>query len=157
MANIASVAKRARQADKRRVRNAAYRAQLRTAKKRFSSLLAAKDEEGLRAAAPTLLQLLDKMVTKGIIHKNNAARNKSRSLAKVRAVLPDFDLPKITGGKVSAPQVAKVEVEEAPAKAASPKKAATTKKSTAKKATATKASAVKKPAAKKATKAKEDK
>lgn len=156
MANIASVAKRARQADKRRVRNASYRAQLRTAKKRFSSLLAAKDEEGLKAAAPTLLQLLDKMVTKGIIHKNNAARNKSRFLARVRAIVPKFDLPKITGGKADAPKAAETEVKEAPAKAVSTKKATTAKKPAAKKS-ATKASAAKKPAAKKATKAKEDK
>ena len=82
MANIPSVAKRARQADKRRVHNAAYRAKLRTAKKNFLALLAVKDVEGIKASAPTLLQLLDKMVTKGIIHKNNAARNKSRAIAK---------------------------------------------------------------------------
>lgn len=151
MANIASVAKRARQADKRRVRNAAYRAQLRTAKKRFSALLVAKDEEAIKTATPKLIQLLDKMVAKGIIHKNNAARNKSRTLAKVRVVLPDFELPKITGVKVSvakpASVVASVEgQEQLPAK-----KPAAVKKATAAKKTAT--TAAKKPAAKKTTKA----
>ena len=56
--------------------------------KEFLALLAVKDVEGIKASAPTLLQLLDKMVTKGIIHKNNAARNKSRAIAKAKAIVP---------------------------------------------------------------------
>ena len=138
MANIPSVAKRARQADKRRAHNAAYRAKLRTAKKGFLALLAAKDVEGVKASAPSLLQLLDKMVTKGIIHKNNAARNKSRTIAKAKQVVPDLELPKLTGLKEIAPaKVAepkeivvadkKVVAKKAPTKKASTKKAAESK------------------------------
>ena len=155
MANIPSVAKRARQADKRRAHNATFRAKLRTAKKRFLALLAAKDVEGIKASTPSLLQLLDKMVTKGIIHKNNAARNKSRTISKARALVPDLELPKLTGLKVAAPAKAP-KVEKAPkttkkttAKKAEVKKS-TAKKSTTKKATESKAKS------KKTSKTKED-
>jgi len=137
MANIPSVAKRARQADKRRAHNAAYRAKLRTAKKRFLALLAANDVEGIKASTPALLQLLDKMVTKGIIHKNNAARNKSRTIAKARGIAPDLELPKLTGLKASTPAklakvdkkavAEKVEAKKAPAKKAATKKTAESK------------------------------
>ena len=147
MANIPSVAKRARQADKRRAHNAAYRAKLRTAKKRFLALLAAKDVEGIKTSTPLLLQLLDKMVTKGIIHKNNAARNKSRTLAKARAIAPDLVLPKLTGLKDAASaKVAKadkevvaekVEAKKAPAKKTATKKT-TESKTKAKKTSQTK-------------------
>ena len=150
MANIPSVAKRARQADKRRVHNAAYRAKLRTAKKNFLALLAVKDVEGIKASAPTLLQLLDKMVTKGIIHKNNAARNKSRAIAKAKAIVPDLELPKLTGLKVATP--AKV-TKAKEAEKAEPKVAA--KKTTAKKAS-TKKVTESKTKAKKTSKPKED-
>tara|TARA_B100000674_G_scaffold484555_1_gene490094 strand:- start:3234 stop:3710 length:477 start_codon:yes stop_codon:yes gene_type:complete len=158
MANIPSVAKRARQADKRRAHNATFRAKLRTAKKRFLALLAAKDVEGVKASTPSLLQLLDKMVTKGIIHKNNAARNKSRTLAKARALVPDLELPKLTGLKVVAAPAKAPKVEKAPepetikktaAKKAEVKKS-TAKKSTTKKATESKAKS------KKTSKTKED-
>ena len=156
MANIPSVAKRARQADKRRVHNAAYRAKLRTAKKNFLALLAVKDVEGIKASAPTLLQLLDKMVTKGIIHKNNAARNKSRAIAKAKAIVPDLELPKLTGLKVATPaKVTKAkEAEKAEPKVAAKK--AEAKKTTAKKAS-TKKATESKTKAKKTSKPKEDK
>ena len=155
MANIPSVAKRARQADKRRVHNAAYRAKLRTAKKNFLALLAVKDVEGIKASAPTLLQLLDKMVTKGIIHKNNAARNKSRAIAKAKAIVPDLELPKLTGLKVATPaKVTKAkEAEKAEPKVAAKK--AEAKKTTAKKASTKKATETK-TKAKKTSKPKED-
>ncbi len=155
MANIPSVAKRARQADKRRVHNAAYRAKLRTAKKNFLALLAVKDVEGIKASAPTLLQLLDKMVTKGIIHKNNAARNKSRAIAKAKAIVPDLELPKLTGLKVATPaKVTKAkEAEKAEPKVAAKK--AEAKKTTAKKAS-TKKATESKTKAKKTSKPKED-
>ena len=155
MANIPSVAKRARQADKRRVHNAAYRAKLRTAKKNFLALLAVKDVEGIKASAPTLLQLLDKMVTKGIIHKNNAARNKSRAIAKAKAIVPDLELPKLTGLKVATPaKVTKAkEAEKAEPKVAAKK--AEAKKTTAKTAS-TKKATESKTKAKKTSKPKED-
>lgn len=78
MANHKSARKRARQNEKRNLRNRAVRSTLRTAIKKFRALLASKDMEGAEAGLPGLHQTIDKAVTKGIIHKNQANRNKSR-------------------------------------------------------------------------------
>jgi small subunit ribosomal protein S20 len=83
MANIASVAKRARQAVKRTERNSALKASLRTAKKKMAKLLTEGNQEAISAALPATLRLFDKMVSKNIIHKNTAARNKSRLMVRV--------------------------------------------------------------------------
>jgi len=125
MANIPSVAKRARQAVKRRERNASLRAELRTMKKNMQKLLDAGDTEGLKAKVPHALRLFDRMVSKGILHKNNAARSKSRLMKKVWALVPDFQLVSI--------KTQKPEKKAAPAKkkeAAAPAKATTAKKKT---------------------------
>lgn len=69
--------KRLRQIEKRTLRNASIRSALRTTIKKFRQALAAGQgdiEEKLRAA----LRALDKAWTKGVIHKNTAARKKSR-------------------------------------------------------------------------------
>lgn len=116
MANIPSVAKRARQALKRRDRNASLRAELRTMKKNMQKLLDAGDAEGIRAKTPHALRLFDKMVTKGIIHRNNAARSKSRLMKKVWSLVPDFQLVSIKTPKAETKVVAKTEVAK-PAKA----------------------------------------
>jgi small subunit ribosomal protein S20 len=93
MANIRSVAKRARQADKRRERNTALRSKLRTAKKKISSVIVSGDKEAVAALTPETLRLYDKMVSKGIIHKGNAARNKSRLMLKVRSIIEGYQVP----------------------------------------------------------------
>ncbi len=93
MANIPSVAKRARQADKRRERNTALRSELRTAKKKIASVIGSGDAEALAALTPGTLRLYDKMVSKGIIHKGNAARNKSRLMTKVRGLIEGYQVP----------------------------------------------------------------
>jgi small subunit ribosomal protein S20 len=82
MPNIKSAIKRAKQSEKRRLRNASQKSALRTAVKAFESAVAAKNVEGARTALITATKKLDKAVTKGIIHKNAAARKKSR-LAKL--------------------------------------------------------------------------
>jgi len=86
MANIPSVAKRARQAVKRTERNSALKASLRTAKKKINKLLGEGPSEALSAVLPQTLRLLDKMVSKNIIHKNTAARNKSRIMARFNQI-----------------------------------------------------------------------
>jgi small subunit ribosomal protein S20 len=96
MANIRSVAKRARQAEKRRARNAALRAELRTARKKVQKLVETENAEQLKTDAQVTLRLFDKMVTKNIIHKNKAARYKSRLMAKVNKLVPDFKLEKVS-------------------------------------------------------------
>ena len=78
MANHKSALKRARQTEKRNARNRALRSTFRTHIKKFNAFLDAKDYENAAAELPNLHKTIDTAVTKGIIHKNNAARRKSR-------------------------------------------------------------------------------
>lgn len=86
MANTKSAIKRMRQNERRRVRNRALRSKLRTAVK---AARAGGAEAGTDRALVVMeaIRTLDKAVTKGVIHRNTAARKKSalaRSLAPVR-------------------------------------------------------------------------
>jgi len=86
LANSAQARKRARQAEKRRVHNASQRSMVRTYIKRVDSAIASGDAEAANAALTQAMPLIDKMVTKGIMHKNKAARHKSRLNKKVKAL-----------------------------------------------------------------------
>ncbi|EPD69793.1 30S ribosomal protein S20 [Corynebacterium pyruviciproducens] len=78
MANIKQQKKRVKTNEKRRVRNLGIRSGVKTEIRKFRELVAAGDkekaEEQLRVASRTL----DKAVTKGVLHRNNAANRKSR-------------------------------------------------------------------------------
>ena len=78
-----SALKANRQNIKRREHNRALRARLRTGLKSIRKSLDAKDVPGAKAALKSLQSLVDKMATKGIIHKNTASRYKSRLAAKI--------------------------------------------------------------------------
>ena len=78
-----SALKANRQNIKRREHNRALRAKLRTGLKGIRKTLDAKDVEGAKKALTSLQSLVDKMATKGIIHKNTASRYKSRLAAKI--------------------------------------------------------------------------
>lgn len=86
MANSAQAAKRARQAEKRRQHNAARRSMMRTYIKRVLKAIKDGDKtaatEALKAATP----VIDSTVNKGLIHKNKAARHKSRLNAHIKAL-----------------------------------------------------------------------
>ena len=86
MANSAQARKRARQAIKSRSLNMSQRSELRTAVKNVRKAVAA----GNKAAAQTVFQqavsVIDRIADKGIVHKNTAARNKSRLSAAVKAL-----------------------------------------------------------------------
>ncbi len=86
MANSAQARKRARQAEKRRIQNASQRSMVRTYIKRVDAAIAAGDADAAGSALTDALPLIDKMVTKGIMHKNKAARHKSRLNKKVKAL-----------------------------------------------------------------------
>ena len=86
MANFAQARKRARQAEDRRQRNASQRSALRTHIKKVLRAVAAGDAESARAAYQRALPLIDKSAGKGLIHKNKAARHKSRLSQQVRAL-----------------------------------------------------------------------
>ena len=86
MANTKQSAKRARQGEKRRQHNVALRSRMRTA---IKSVLKAVDD-GKADEAATLFKAtvphIDTMVNKGLVHKNKAARTKSRLNTRIRAL-----------------------------------------------------------------------
>ena len=86
MANIKSAKKRAIQAEKRRQHNASRRSMTRTSLKKVLSAIASGDKEAAQAAFSAATPLIDRMATKGLIHKNKAARHKSRIAAKIKAL-----------------------------------------------------------------------
>jgi small subunit ribosomal protein S20 len=86
LANTPSATKRARQAEQRRARNASRRSILRTYIKKVVRAIEAKDKDAAQTAYSQAVPIIDRMVTQGIIHKNKAARHKSRLNAGVRAL-----------------------------------------------------------------------
>ena len=86
MANIKSAKKRAIQSEKRRQHNASRRSMTRTSLKKVLSAIASGDKEAAQAAFTAATPLIDRMATKGLIHKNKAARHKSRLAAQIKAL-----------------------------------------------------------------------
>jgi small subunit ribosomal protein S20 len=78
-----SALKANRQNVKRRAHNRELRAKLRTGLKGIRKNLDANNVEGAKKSLQSLQSLVDKMATKGIIHKNTASRYKSRLAAKI--------------------------------------------------------------------------
>jgi small subunit ribosomal protein S20 len=86
LANSAQAAKRARQAEQRRQHNAGRRSMMRTEIKKVVQAIEAGDKTAAQDAFKSAAPLLDSLATKGLIHKNKAARHKSRLNAKIRAL-----------------------------------------------------------------------
>ena len=86
MAKTSSAKKRIRQNQKRRLRNRTFRGRARTSVKNARLAMEAGNVEEAREATMVAVMALDKAAEKGILHKNNAARRKSR-LMKRLAVL----------------------------------------------------------------------
>lgn len=78
MANSAQAKKRARQAVRNRASNFSTRSRMRTAIKKVVNAIAAGDKEQAQQAYQVAVPLIDSTARKGIIHKNKAARHKSR-------------------------------------------------------------------------------
>jgi small subunit ribosomal protein S20 len=83
LANIKSAIKRNKQNQKTRLRNRVYRGASRTFIQKAHVAVDAGDPEVARTATLTAIQALDKAAQKGIIHKNNAARRKSRLMKRL--------------------------------------------------------------------------
>ncbi len=174
MANIKSQIKRNRQNDKKRLRNRVYRGEARLAVKNARTTV----EEGVPESKAALLEAisaLDKAAEQGVIHKNNAARRKSRLVKAFNKMEPvkveesaakepvaEAEPVKTSSpkGKKASLRKASVKKEEPVVEAAgepkkktaatlSPKGKKTTEKKPAVKKTAAKKTAAKKPAAKK--------
>jgi small subunit ribosomal protein S20 len=86
VANIASAKKRARQSEKRRARNVAQRSMIRTFIKKVVKAVEAKDKAAAQTAYAEMVPVVDRYATKGQIHKNKAARHKSRLAARIQAL-----------------------------------------------------------------------
>lgn len=84
MANIKSAIKRARQNVKLRQHNASARSMYRTYVKNVLKAIEAGDQETARAAYAKAQPIIDKAAGKGLIHKNKAARIKSRLSARIK-------------------------------------------------------------------------
>lgn len=86
MANTAQAKKRAHQAEVRRELNVSQRSMLRTYIKKVLHALKLKNKDEAQSAYNVAQPIIDRMATKGLIHKNKAARIKSRLNGHVKAL-----------------------------------------------------------------------
>lgn len=86
MANTKQAKKRAAQAEVRRTRNASQRSMVRTYIKKVIAAIETGNKEAANAAYLAAVPIIDRMADKGIMHKNKAARHKSRLNAQVKAL-----------------------------------------------------------------------
>ena len=84
MANIKSAIKRNRQNEKRRMRNRAVRSEMKTHTK--AAVASATGEADTEESLKTAIKQIDKAAAKGVIHKNKAARDKSRLVKRVKTL-----------------------------------------------------------------------
>ena len=124
MANIKSQKKRNKTNEKSRMRNRAVKSELKTATRAVREAVAAKNGVEAYTAALHACRLLDKAVTKGVIHKNQAANRKSGIMALANTVVTAEDIaaapkrekriPEVKGGtKKAAKKAAKLEAYKA--------------------------------------------
>jgi small subunit ribosomal protein S20 len=86
LANTAQAKKRARQAEVRRARNAGQRSELRSRIKKVRAAVAARDKAGAQQAFREAASVIDRLVGKGLVHRNAAARYKSGLNQQLRAL-----------------------------------------------------------------------
>jgi small subunit ribosomal protein S20 len=84
LANLKSAIKRARQNEKRRAANRIYLSSARTGVKKARRLIEAGDLEQAELQVASAFSALDQAAQKGVIHRNNAARRKSRLVRLLR-------------------------------------------------------------------------
>lgn len=86
MANSPQAKKRARQAEKRRKHNASLRSVVRTAIKKVVAAINTGNAEEAKQAYTAAVPVIDRMADKGVIHKNKAARHKSRLNEQIKGL-----------------------------------------------------------------------
>ena len=118
MANIKSQKKRNITNEKARMRNRAVKSELKTATRRVKDAVAAGDGATAYAAALAACRLMDKAVSKGVIHKNQAANRKSGIMHLANSIVTDADRaayvkpepkPQKTGSKKAARKAERIE------------------------------------------------
>ena len=88
LANTIQARKRARQADARRTRNMSHRSRFRTQVKRVEAQVASGDYDAATSAYKQAVPVIDSLVNRGLIHRNKAARHKSRLNVKIKQLAP---------------------------------------------------------------------
>ncbi|NLL46424.1 MAG: 30S ribosomal protein S20 [Clostridiales bacterium] len=86
MANIKSSQKRVLLSRAQNARNKSYRSQLRTSLKKFDAAVAQSDKEAAGETYKVAVKAVDHAVSKGLLHKNNAARKKSSLTLRLNAL-----------------------------------------------------------------------
>ena len=86
MANTASARKRARQSETQRQHNASLRSEFRTAVKNVTKAVEAGDKGAAQTVYQRAVSTIDSIADKNIIHKNKAARHKSRLAAAIKGM-----------------------------------------------------------------------
>jgi len=86
VANTKSAEKAAQQAEKHRARNVALRSRMRTAVRGVTAAIAGGNKEAAQLSYQKAVPVIDSLVSKQIVHRNKAARHKSRLAARIRAM-----------------------------------------------------------------------
>jgi small subunit ribosomal protein S20 len=86
MANSKQARKRARQSNARNALKSAQRSRVRSAVRSVRKAVAAGDPKAAAAALRAATKVIDSLADKNVVHKNNAARNKSRLAAAIKAM-----------------------------------------------------------------------
>jgi small subunit ribosomal protein S20 len=86
VANTKSAEKAARQARKNRERNVALRSRMRSALRQVGSAIATGDQDAARKSLAQAAPVIDAPVNKRVVHRNKAARHKSRLNERIRAM-----------------------------------------------------------------------
>jgi len=86
LANSLSARKRVRQSEKSRLLNASQRSHVRTSIKKVLAAIEAGDKNAAEAAYKTAVPAIDRSVSQGLMHRNKAARHKSRLNRHIRAL-----------------------------------------------------------------------
>lgn len=86
MANTPQSKKRARQGEKARKHNASLRSMTRTYIKKVVSAIESGDQEAAKTAYAAAVPVIDRIADKGLMHKNKAARHKSRLNSRIKAM-----------------------------------------------------------------------
>lgn len=86
LANTVQARKRARQSEEHRQHNASLRSMLRTYIKNVIKAIETRDLDQAKNAFQSAVPVIDRMAHKGLIHKNKAARHKSRLNARIKAL-----------------------------------------------------------------------
>ena len=86
MANTIQARKRARQSEQHRERNASQRSMISSTIKKVVAAVEAKNKADAQAAYNEMVPVLDRYANRGLLHKNKAARHKSRLAAHIKAL-----------------------------------------------------------------------